>query len=95
MKADLDPKNLQWRVIPEIAGGGHFFDLASHQLDYLDFLFGPITKINGLADNQSGKYPSEDIVLANFKFKSGVLGNGSWCFTSNASAEEDNLQKHS
>jgi len=28
-----------WRVIPEIAGGGYFYDLASHQLDLLDFLF--------------------------------------------------------
>ena len=33
-----------WRVQPEIAGGGYFHDLASHQLDYLDFLFGEITK---------------------------------------------------
>ncbi len=28
---------LPWRVIPEISGAGHFFDLGSHQLDYLDF----------------------------------------------------------
>jgi predicted dehydrogenase len=32
---------LPWRVIPEVAGGGHFFDLASHQLDYLDYILGP------------------------------------------------------
>ncbi|MFW6290044.1 MAG: Gfo/Idh/MocA family protein, partial [Mariniphaga sp.] len=31
--------DLPWRVIPEIAGGGHFVDLAAHQLDFLDFLF--------------------------------------------------------
>ena len=26
-----------WRVQPEISGGGYFHDLASHQLDFLDF----------------------------------------------------------
>ncbi len=92
MESDLDSKNLQWRVIPEIAGGGHFFDLSSHQLDYLDFLFGPIIKSNGFAENQAGRYSAEDIVLANFKFESDVLGNGSWCFTSDFSAEEDVLE---
>lgn len=92
MKGDLDPQNLQWRVIPDIAGGGHFFDLASHQLDYLDFLFGPITETKAYAENQAGKYPAEDIVLASFKFKSGILGSGSWCFTSNPSSDEDILE---
>jgi predicted dehydrogenase len=29
---------LPWRVIPEISGAGHFFDLGSHQIDFLDFL---------------------------------------------------------
>ncbi len=38
--ADLDPGNLPWRVRPEISGGGYFVDLASHQFDFLDFLFG-------------------------------------------------------
>ena len=37
-----DSENLPWRVQPELAGGGLFFDLASHTLDLLDFLLGPI-----------------------------------------------------
>ncbi|MCD6597119.1 MAG: Gfo/Idh/MocA family oxidoreductase, partial [Bacteroidales bacterium] len=78
---DLNPKDLQWRVNPAIAGGGHFFDLASHTLDYLDFVFGPIIQTNSMVSNQGGKYSAEDIVLANFKFNSGILGTGSWCFT--------------
>jgi len=60
--------SLPWRVIPEIAGGGHFFDLASHQLDYLDFLFGPVEKVKGVALNQGGFYKAEDIVSASFIF---------------------------
>ena len=38
-----------WRVVPEIAGGGLFVDLASHTLDLLDFLLGPIAGVRGLA----------------------------------------------
>ena len=37
----IDANALPWRVIPEISGGGLFFDLASHQLDFLDYLLGP------------------------------------------------------
>ena len=78
---DLERDNLPWRVIPEIAGGGHFFDVGSHQLDFLDYAFGPIVSVQGRAANQAGLYPAEDIVCANFAFESGVLGSGVWCFT--------------
>lgn len=91
-EGDLHPENLQWRVNPAIAGGGHFFDLASHTLDYLDFVFGPLTKVNAITENQGGKYAAEDIVLINFKFESGVLGTGSWCFTVDPASKEDILE---
>lgn len=66
---------------PEIAGGGYFYDLASHQLDYLDYLFGPIKEAQGYAHNQAGLYPAEDIVSGSFYFENGVIGQGTWCFT--------------
>ncbi len=91
-EGDIHPENLQWRVDPAIAGGGHFFDLASHTLDYLDFVFGPVTRACAISENQGGKYAAEDIVLANFKFESGVLGTGSWCFTIDPAAKEDTLE---
>jgi predicted dehydrogenase len=78
---DRDPGNLPWRVLPELSGAGHFFDLGSHQLDYLDYLLGPIETAQGQSANQAGWYPAEDIVSASFKFESGVLGSGVWCFT--------------
>jgi predicted dehydrogenase len=71
-----------WRIDPEIAGGGYFFDLASHQIDLLDFFFGPITQASGYCSNQGKAYPAEDIVVGNFVFENGVLGTGNWCFTS-------------
>ncbi len=70
-----------WRVDPSISGGGHFHDLAAHQLDYLEYAFGPIKEVKGLATNQAGLYDAEDAVSAAFQFESGVLGTGSWCFT--------------
>ncbi len=91
-QAAIDQENLPWRVLPEISGGGYFFDLASHQLDYLDFLFGPIVAVNGLAENQAGYYPAEDIVCANFRFNSGVMGNGLWCFSASESSRTERLQ---
>jgi len=78
-----------WRVIPEIAGGGYFFDLASHQLDFLDFLFGPISEASGISYNQAGLYDAEDVVSGSFKFNNGVIGSGIWCFSASASADID------
>ena len=78
---ELDPENLPWRVIPEIAGGGLFVDLGSHTLDFLDYVLGPIRSAEGFAANQAGHYPAEDIVTGTFVFESGVQGVGTWCFT--------------
>ncbi len=73
--------NPGWRIDPSISGGGHFHDLASHQIDYMEYLLGPIDIVSGIGTNRAGLYKPEDTVVATFKFKSGVLGTGSWCFT--------------
>jgi predicted dehydrogenase len=90
MPGDLDAHHLPWRVIPEISGGGYFVDLASHTLDILDFLIGPISKVSGLADNQANRYPAEDIVTAIFTFSNGIIGMGLWYF--NASRQVDTVK---
>jgi predicted dehydrogenase len=77
---DLD--NPPWRLDPAVGGRGIFVDLASHMLDFLDYALGPIAEVRGLAANQAGKYRVEDIVTGTFRFDSGVLGVGSWCFNS-------------
>ncbi|MDO6436896.1 Gfo/Idh/MocA family oxidoreductase [Cyclobacterium sp. 1_MG-2023] len=88
---DVIKDESNWRIDPEVAGGGYFYDLGSHQLDYLDFLFGPMKEVNGVAANQSGDYPAEDIVLGNFIFESGVLGSGNWCFTTGETSQKDEI----
>jgi len=78
---------LPWRVQPETAGGGHFVDLASHTLDFLDYVLGPVKNVRGFACNQEGAYPAEDIVSGAFEFEGGVLGSGLWSFSSFAAAD--------
>ncbi len=73
-----------WRVNPEVAGGGYFYDLASHQLDFLDYALGPIRRAKGIYANQAGLYPAEDIVTASWEFES-----GSWCFTTDQVSAKD------
>lgn len=84
--------NLPWRVIPEISGGGHFFDLASHQLDYLDFLFGPIIRANSIVINQSGLYKAEDFISASFLFPDNIAGTGTWCFNASPASNSDLIE---
>lgn len=86
------PEEMHWHVFPEIAGAGHFFDLASHQFDYLDFLLGEVTNVKGNASNLAGLYPAEDTVSGTWKHKSGVIGSGTWCFVVGKNSEEDYIQ---
>lgn len=78
-----------WRVKPEVAGGGYFYDLASHQLDFLDYLLGPIDRASGFSGNQDSLYEANDIVTGSFYFKNGVMGTGSWCFTGGNASDID------
>jgi len=89
---DLKPETQFWHVNPEIAGAGYFYDLASHQFDYLDFVFGPVTEVHGIAKNIAGYYPAEDTVSAAFAFGSGVTGTGSWSFVVPKGCEEDIIE---
>jgi predicted dehydrogenase len=86
--ANLPANELPWRVVPEISGGGHFVDLASHQIDFLDYLLGPIEKVYGCATNQEHLYLAEDTVSAAFQYQSGVLGSGVWCFSAGNDLDE-------
>ena len=89
---DYNRDNLPWRVNPDIAGGGYFYDLAPHQLDLLQEMFGCILHVEGYATNRGGMYKAEDTVSACFKFDSGIPGSGSWCFVSDESSKEDHIE---
>lgn len=78
-----------WRLQPDIAGGGYFYDLASHQLDTLQELFGIITRAHGYCANVGHLYKAEDTISACFMFENGLPGSASWCFVGHKSARED------
>jgi len=81
-----------WRYRPAISGGGLLFDLASHTLDFLDFIFGPIEKVKANALNQAHLYPAEDLVMANWMHETGVAGTGTWCFATSGSNHLDEVE---
>ena len=88
---DYNRENLPWRVQRDIAGGGYFYDLAPHQIDLLQEMFGPILKAHGYCANRGGLYQTEDTVSAAFQFADGMPGSGSWCFVANDSARVDRI----
>ena len=82
--------SLPWRLQPDIAGGGgYFYDLSPHQLDLIQLFFGPIVKAHGYCANRMHLYETEDTVAACFRFQSGLVGSGSWCFVGHPSARQD------
>ncbi len=85
--ADMNPGSPPWRIDPTLSGGGLFVDMVSHTLDFLDFVFGPIERVRSFADNQAGAYGTDDIVTASFRFASGVLGSGAWCYAADREEE--------
>lgn len=70
-----------WRLNPEISGGGLFHDLAPHQLDLMVYFFGEPLSYSGLSASQSAMQHADDLVVGHVLFKNGVVFNGTWCFT--------------
>ena len=90
---DYSSTNLPWRLQPDIAGaGGYFYDLAPHQLDLLQDIFGDIIEAEGFHSNMAGLYRVDDTINACFRFSSGLTGSGSWCFVAHESARTDRIE---
>lgn len=89
---DYNRENLPWRVQRDIAGGGYFYDLAPHQIDLLQEMFGPILRAHGYCTNRGKLYQTEDTVSASFQFSDGLPGSGSWCFVAHNSAKTDRIE---
>jgi len=85
-------KDTPWRLKPEISGGGHFVDLASHMLDYLDFLYGPVRVVNSIVMNQSGLFEVEDFVMANLLLGGEIPCSMTYCFSADKSAAKDVIE---
>ncbi|MBX2843616.1 MAG: Gfo/Idh/MocA family oxidoreductase [Flammeovirgaceae bacterium] len=90
--SDLENDQDNWRVDPALAGGGYFYDLASHQFDFLDHFFGSISSVAGQQANFGGYYKVEDTVTAQFQFENGIIGTGNWCFVTSKKDEIDDVE---
>jgi 1,5-anhydro-D-fructose reductase (1,5-anhydro-D-mannitol-forming) len=84
------PDRMAWRVDPSY-GRGIFHEGACHTLDFLDFLFGPMEEVSGLAVNQATAYANPDAVTASYRFASGVVGSGLWCFAAEAELDVNEI----
>jgi 1,5-anhydro-D-fructose reductase (1,5-anhydro-D-mannitol-forming) len=80
----LSSPAIAWRADPA-RGGGLFFEGACHTLDILDFMFGPITETRAFSINRAGG--SEERIAASFRFESGVLASGAWCYCADRDEE--------
>lgn len=67
-----------WRLNPEISGGGYFHDIAPHQIDLMYYYFGDIDKVKKVAVPESSS--PNDVVKGEIDFKNGVQFKGSWNF---------------
>jgi len=83
---------LPWRVMPEISGGGYLFDLGSHQLDFIDYILGPVEKVSAVTLNQGKLYQPEDFVSASFTCSNGIGGQGIWSFAAPEHLREDSIE---
>ncbi len=63
-----------WLVDPAMAGGGPLFDIASHRIDVLNFLFGQPVRVTGQLSNVVHRYAVEDNATVMIEYASGVRG---------------------
>jgi predicted dehydrogenase len=93
LSSDISTKVSQsWRVDPDLAGAGLFYDLAPHQLDLVFYFLGNAVASFGYSTNQARLYAAEDIVTGMIKLENNVLVTGTWCFTVAKGLEKDKFE---
>lgn len=78
-----------WRVQPDISGGGLFHDLSPHQLDIAYWLFGKPVSVRGNSLNQTRIYNAPDIATVEAEFAEHILLHGVWAFNVGDQATRD------
>jgi 1,5-anhydro-D-fructose reductase (1,5-anhydro-D-mannitol-forming) len=63
-----------WLVDPAKAGGGPLFDIASHRIDVLNFLFGKPLQVTAQLSNVVHHYTVEDNATVMIEYAGGVRG---------------------
>ena len=81
-----------WRINPEISGGGLFHDLSPHQLDIMYWLFGPPQHTYVQTANQGKLYNAPDLTMAQITFANDIYFNGVWNFNVSETATNDSCE---
>jgi 1,5-anhydro-D-fructose reductase (1,5-anhydro-D-mannitol-forming) len=63
-----------WLIDPAMAGGGPLYDIASHRIDVLNYLFGEPLRVSGQLSNAVHHYAVEDNATVMVDYASGVRG---------------------
>ena len=63
-----------WLFDPKKSGGGPLFDIASHRIDVLNYLFGRPLRVSGQLSNVVHHYGVEDNATVMIEYESGVRG---------------------
>ena len=69
-----------WRIHPEISGGGLFHDLSPHQLDIMYWIFGTPQQAYMQTANQGKLYNAPDLTMAQIVFANDIYFDGVWNF---------------
>jgi 1,5-anhydro-D-fructose reductase (1,5-anhydro-D-mannitol-forming) len=63
-----------WLIDPALAGGGPLYDIASHRIDVLNFLFGQPLRVSAHLSNAVHHYAVEDNATLMIEYAGGVRG---------------------
>ncbi len=69
-----------WRLDPEISGGGLFHDLSPHLLDLLLVYFGVPLRYEGFSTRLNRLPGVDDFVQGTIVFDNQIIFRGCWCF---------------
>ena len=81
-----------WRINPEISGGGLFHDLSPHQLDIMYWMFGTPQQVFVQAANQGKLYNAPDLTMVQLEFANDIYFNGVWDFNVAEAATADSCE---
>jgi len=81
-----------WRINPEISGGGLFHDLSPHQLDIMYWIFGTPQQVFVQAANQGRRYNVPDLTMVQLEFADDIYFDGVWNFNVAETATNDSCE---
>ena len=70
----LETEGREWLLDPALAGGGPLYDIASHRIDAMNFLFGRVERACGMLSNAVHQMSVEDSATVLLQLPAGVRG---------------------